>query len=204
MAIARPQDVADRSWVRLLTVQNIACTVLFGVAALLILYPIALLILNGFTLKNGAGQTRFGYDLWMQTWRQPGLPAAVLNSFKVVGASTTISLPVALVLAWLATRTDMPGKSLLSACCWIAFFMPVLPVVLGWILLFDPHAGIVNRYLKAQFGVIEPIFNIYSFWGIVFCHLVTKSIAAKYIFLVPAFRNISATIEESSHIADPV
>lgn len=97
MAIVLPQDVADRSWVRLLTVQNIACTVLFGVAALLILYPIALLILNGFTLKNGAGQTRFGYDLWMQTWRQPGLPAAVLNSFKVVGASTTISLPVALV-----------------------------------------------------------------------------------------------------------
>jgi iron(III) transport system permease protein len=54
--------------------------------------------------------------------------------------------------------------------------------------------------LVQSLGLEQPPFDIYSFTGIIFAHLASRSIAAKYIFLVPAFRNIDATLEEASHI----
>jgi iron(III) transport system permease protein len=79
--------------------------------------------------------------------------------------------------------------------------MPTLPVVLGWILLLDPHYGVLNEFLKRALGLSRSPFDIYSFWGIIFAHLMTKAIAIKFIFLVPAFRNISASLEEASCIS---
>ena len=51
-----------------------------------------------------------------------------------------------------------------------------------------------------RWGFRPPPFDIYTFWGIVFAHLASRSISAKYIFLAPAFRNIDATLEEASHV----
>jgi iron(III) transport system permease protein len=183
------------------SVRYLLFTLLLAVLALIVLYPIALLGFNGFVVKTPGGGTAFGIDLWQETWRQPGLITAVGNTLRLVGTTTCLSLPIGILLAWVAARTDLPGKSLLSICCWGALFMPVLPVVLGWILLLDPHYGLLNKLAQNVFGLAAAPFDIFSFWGIVFAHLVTKSIAAKYIFLLPAFRNISATIEESSRVA---
>jgi iron(III) transport system permease protein len=95
-------------------------------------------------------------------------------------------------MAWLVARTDIPGKKLIDAFCWIAFFLPALPVLMGWILLFDPQFGLANQAVKWLFGLSESPFNIYTFSGIVFAHIATRSIAAKYIFIVPAFSNLDA------------
>ena len=44
-------------------------------------------------------------------------------------------------------------------------------------------------------------FDIYSFWGIVWVHVVTGSLTVKVILLTPAFRNMNASFEEASRIA---
>ena len=44
-------------------------------------------------------------------------------------------------------------------------------------------------------------FNIYSFWGIVWVHIVTGSLTVKVILLTPAFRNMNAAFEEASRVA---
>ena len=50
------------------------------------------------------------------------------------------------------------------------------------------------------FDLRDPPFNIYSFWGIIFAHLAARSIAAKYIFMTPAFRNFDSSFEEASRM----
>ena len=44
-------------------------------------------------------------------------------------------------------------------------------------------------------------FNIYSFWGIVWVHVITGSLTVKVILLTPAFRNMNAAFEEASRVA---
>src|SRR5581483_6211498 len=43
----------------------------------------------------------------------------------------------------------------------------------------------------------SPVFNIYSFWGIIWVHL-TTNLGVKVLLLAPAFRNLDAALEESS------
>jgi iron(III) transport system permease protein len=69
---------------------------------------------------------------------------------------------------------------------------------MGWILLLDPDYGLVNRWLQ-QLGVSDkPIFNIYSFSGVVWVHLSASTLGVKVLLLTPAFRNLDAALEESS------
>src|ERR1700756_5923086 len=43
--------------------------------------------------------------------------------------------------------------------------------------------------------------HIYSFWGIVWAHLTTSTIAVEVMLLTPAFRNMDATLEEASLVS---
>ena len=175
--------------------------ILLASLLLLVVYPLALLVYGSFVVDGPDLTKSFSLDAWSTAFSQPGMRTALTNTLMRVAATEIISLPVAILVAWLAARTDMPGRRLLDSLLWIAFFLPALPVLLGWILLFDPDFGVANQAATALFGSTEPIFNIYTFWGIVFAHLASRSIAAKYIFLVPAFRNFDGVLEEASLVA---
>jgi len=189
------------AWRPKLSGKTIACSVLLGLLALFVIYPIYLLIHDSFTVARPGGGEAVALDNWIKVWSEPGLVRAVLNTIYRAVVTIGISLPIAIVLAWLVARTDMPGKGFIIACAWVAYFMPTLPVLLGWILLLDPQYGLLNKLLKGWFGLSVSPFNIYSFWGIIFAHLMTKAIAIKFIFLIPAFRNISSSLEEASRIS---
>ena len=167
----------------------------------LVAYPLALLIYGSF-LSDQPGQSHnLSLNAWTSALSQPGMSTALINTIKRTAITEITALPSAIVIAWLAARTDMPGRQWLDRLLWMAFFLPALPVLLGWILLFDPDFGLANQLVMKVFGSTEPWFNIYSFWGIVFAHMASRSIAAKYIFLVPAFRNFDGALEEASIIA---
>ncbi|HLY64871.1 MAG TPA: ABC transporter permease subunit, partial [Chloroflexota bacterium] len=95
-----------------------------------------------------------------------------------------------------------PGSQWLEFMFWIAFFLPALPVTLGWILLMDPQYGLLNQLLHVlPFVTGKGPLNIYSFWGIVWAHLASGTIAIKVMLLTPAFRNMDSTLEEASEMA---
>ncbi len=187
-------------WQGLTTGRFLSCSALLLILGLTILYPIYLLVINGFVIELDDGTTRVGIDHWVQAWSQPGLMDSVVNTFNRVLVSELIAMPAAIALAWFAARTDIPGKTFISVSMWVAFFLPTLPVILGWILVLDPDFGLLNQLIKGAFDREKGFFDIYSFWGIQFAHLMTKAIAVKYIFLLPAFRNISAALEETSRV----
>jgi iron(III) transport system permease protein len=166
-----------------------------------VLYPLALLVYGSFVVSRGDGRAGFGFEAWLSAWNQAGMVQSLVNTATRTVATEIISLPLAVLIAWLVARSDLPGKRLIDNLMWVAFFLPALPVLLGWILLFGPDYGIVNQVLMKGLGFTQPVFDIYSFSGIVFAHLASRSISAKYIFLVPAFRNIDSSLEEAGRIA---
>ncbi|MGE5539329.1 MAG: ABC transporter permease [Gemmatimonas sp.] len=179
----------------------VLCWAVLLVMALVVLYPVSLLVYSSFLVKGPGDTASLGLDHWLTAWGQSGIVDAILNTLRRVAATEVIAFPAAILLAWLVTRTDLPGKRLIDAFCWGAFFLPALPVLMGWILLFDAEYGLVNQALVWALGLDAPPFNIYSFWGIVFAHLAARGVAAKYIFLAPAFRNLDSAMEEASRIS---
>ncbi|HYY87624.1 MAG TPA: iron ABC transporter permease [Chloroflexota bacterium] len=169
------------------------------VVGLILAGPLAMLVINSFNVAAAGQPARFGLDNWAAAVADPSAVGALVNSLELSLTRTAISLPVALGLSWLITRTDMPGRSIVELFCWLSIFIPILPLTFGWVLLLDPRFGLVNAALGAS------LFNIYSFWGITWVHLASNSIAFKVILMVPAFRRIGADIEEAARMsgADP-
>jgi len=168
--------------------------------ALVVLVPIALLIVNTFNTAEPGKAAAYGLGTWRDALTSPGLWSSLLNTAKVVLTVQGISLPIAVVVAWLLARTDLPHGRWLEFAYWIPFFLPTLSVTLGWILVLDPQYGLLNGWIKRLGLARQSVFNIYSFWGIVFVHLGTFSISMKVMILTPIFRGMDATLEEAARV----
>ena len=170
---------------------------LFGVVALLVLTPLFLMLLNSFQLGRPGEPIVYGLEGWRQAFHDPSMLSALWNTVSLAVTRQAIALVIGVILAWLIARTDLPWKNGLEFTFWVSFFLPSLPVALGWILLLDDKFGLLNRWLQALPFIKDAVFNVYSFWGIVWVHM-TTTLGVKVLLLAPAFRNLDATLEESS------
>jgi iron(III) transport system permease protein len=180
-------------------------TLLYVIVLLLIvslaLFPVLLLILFSFSAGAPGAPFQFSLAAWPRAFADPSIVGSVFNTIKLLVAVHTISLPVAIGIAWVLARTDLPGRHGFEFMFWISFFMPTLAILLGWIMCLDPEFGVFNVFLDAiPFIHVKP-FNIYTFWGVVWAHLMTHSITVKVMLLTPTFRNIDSAFEEAAQIS---
>src|SRR6058998_1976466 len=178
---------------------TVAYTAVLLCVALCVVYPLLLVVLQSFQVAPPGQPAKYGLDGWRAAFDEPGLRAALLNTLKVTLVRQLLSLPLAVLIAWLLARTDLPGRRWLEFAFWAAFFLPSFTVTLSWILLLDPEYGLINTSLARLVGTAP--FNIYSFWGIVWVHVLTGSLTVKVILLTPAFRHMNASFEEASRVA---
>jgi iron(III) transport system permease protein len=174
-------------------------TALVLVLAFLVLYPIGAVLVNSFlpsSVFRGAGLAT-----WRAAFADPGIVAAILNTAKVQAATQGISLPLAIPIAWLLARTDLPGARVLEFGFWVTFFLPPLGVTQGWLLLFDPQYGLANAAVQDWRFARQAPFDLYSFWGIVFAHLTTLGLSVKVMLLTPSFRNFDGALQEAAEVA---
>lgn len=180
--------------------QAMLCTLVLGLLAFFVLYPILLIVMNSFQVARPGAPPIYGLEGWRVAFSEPGMRQAVYNTFAILLTRQFISFPIAIFLAWLLARTDLPAKGWLEFMFWLSFFLPSLSVTLGWILVLDPEYGMANQVWSWLSGTKGP-FNIYSFWGIVWAHLGHNTTAVKVMLLTPAFRNMDAALEEASKVA---
>jgi iron(III) transport system permease protein len=175
-------------------------TIALAAIALLVLYPVVILIANSFQVGTFGQPTHLGLDNWTTAFSSPRVWDALKNTVTLSVARQSIALVVGVLVAWVLARTDLPGKYWLEFGFWVAVFLPTLTVTLGWIMVFDSFNGLANQLWQWLFNAKGP-FNIFSWWGIVWVHLVTGTIPLKVMLLTPAFRNMDATLEEASQAA---
>jgi len=179
----------------------IGLTFVLALLSFLVICPIYLLLISGLQVEAGSNAAGFSFASWRSGFSEPGVAKAFLNTLVVTGLVQAISLPIAILIAWVIARTDMPGARFAELLFWITFFIPTLAVTSGWILMLDPKFGLANQFLLGA-GLFEAApFNIYSLGGIVFTHLTSLSISTKVMMMAPAFRNLDANLEEAARMS---
>jgi iron(III) transport system permease protein len=171
----------------------------FAFVVLLVLYPVMLLLVSSFQVSKPGAPTVFGLDAWVTAFSTPSVRSTLWNTLWLIIARQSIAFSVAIVIAWLIARTDIPGRRTLEFMFWIAFFLPTIPVVQAWVLLLDRDYGVVNWALSAVLS--DPPFDIHSFSGVVWVHLAHNAIAIKIILLVPLFRAMDSSFEEVARLS---
>jgi iron(III) transport system permease protein len=183
------------------SLQGFVYWLVLGIVLFAVLYPAGVIIFSSFETPGEKLVSGFGLQAWKIAFADPAILSAIWNTLTITLARQAIALPIAILLAWVIARTDVPGATTLEFLFWLGYFLPPLPVTMGWILLLDPDYGVLNRWLTQLPFVTKAPFNIYSFWGIVWAHLTTSTIAVEVMLLTPAFRNMDATLEEASLVS---
>lgn len=188
-----------RSWLPPLDGGTAIMTLLIGFMGFYVLYPLTLIVINSFNTATIAEPEVYGLGAWRQAFAEPGIWRSLWNSVKIGIVLQLIALPTGIFLAWLLARTNIYGANFFEFGFWISFILPNLATTFGWMLLLDPSTGLVNNWLRhLPFGLN---FDIYSFSGIIWAHLMANGISTKVMLLTPAFRRMDASMEEASRMS---
>ena len=160
-------------------------------------YPVVLLFLKSFALSRPGQPDEWGVAGWIAAFTSDSLISSVTNTFSLAAVRVVISTVLAVFFAWIVTRTNTPLKSFIELMLWLGFFLPLLPQTIGWIMLLDSKHGLLNALLMRLFNLSAAPFDVYSYWGIVWCHM-TFSTSARFLLITPAFRAMDAALEEAS------
>jgi ABC-type Fe3+ transport system permease subunit len=119
------------------------------------------------------------------------------NSIAFAGLTATLVLILGGGLAWAAARTDSMVRHFVDLFALAPILIPSVVFVSGWILLLGPKNGFLNLLLVQYFGVQNPPFNVYSFWGMIWVATL-QELPLAFLWLWPAFRAMNPDLEEAA------
>ncbi|MET0223061.1 MAG: iron ABC transporter permease [Terrimicrobium sp.] len=175
----------------------IPLALLVGLLILILAYPLALLFVKSFVISRPGQPTVWAVNGWVEAFTDVNLAIAIGNTFYLAFVRVIITSVLAIFFAWVVTRTDTPLKGFIEVALWLGFFLPLLPMTMGWILLLDPYYGLINKFLMKVFALSQPPFDIYSYWGIIWCHL-AFSTSVRFLLMTPAFTAMDAALEDAA------
>ena len=194
-------EIGSRAWLPRLDGGTALMAVLIGVMGFYVLYPLALIVINSFNTATIAEPPVYGLKAWKEAFSEPGIWRSLWNSVKIGIVLQVVALPLGIFISWLLARTNILWGNALEFGFWISFFLPGLATTFGWMLLLDPSTGLINSWLR-QMPLLGGLnFDIYSFSGIIWVHLVSNGISTKVMLMTPAFRRMDASMEEASRMS---
>ena len=151
----------------------------------LVCLPLAYLVLR--VAQGGA-------DAWSVLGRHRILELVGQTALLVV-LVTTAALLVGVSLAWLVTRSDLPGRRFWAVAAGLPLVIPSYVAALILLAAFGPR-GFLQQILEAPFGV-ERVPEIYGLLGAVLA-LAISTYPYVYLLAVAAFRELDPALEEAS------
>lgn len=164
-------------------------------AAVACTLPAVLVILGSLGDGNVFSDFKFSFAPWARAFDSPKSIDALKYSLLLT-LRNPVGLFVAFIIAWYLARRAVFGKRVIMCTLWLAFFLPILPATLGWIVLLDPNYGLLNKLSQQLFGVAP--FNVFSLYGISWLHLTLTTVPIMIILIEPAQRFIDSAYEEAS------
>ncbi|UCH53323.1 MAG: iron ABC transporter permease, partial [Pseudomonadota bacterium] len=177
---------------------------LVAIVGVLTIGPVLMLLLGSFS----TGLTAFGeftLEKYIKGYSDPAILDVLVNTTVFVLGSSLTATGLALFLAYLNTRTDIPFKFLFRIISILPMMIPHLLFAVSWALLLNPSNGMLNLALMNLFGLEEAPFNIYTLAGMILVEGLLD-LPVSYLIIAPAMAQFDVALEESSRVfgANPV
>lgn len=174
---------------------------LFGAVALLLAVLVVLPLgwLAYYAVTDAAGS--FTWGNFSALVSDASMRKPVLVTLEIAVGSALAACVVAMPMAWLVARTDMPLRGAIRALVTASFVTPPFLGAVAWELLAAPNSGILNQWARAWFGMDEYdyVFDIYTVEGVIFC-IACYTFPYVFTLLSNALETIPADLEDASHI----
>jgi len=171
--------------------------------AAMIAIPFVVLFLTS-VVPNGAhpldAANAFTFAHYNEVFTDPWTYRLLGNTFIFAGWTLLLAMTVAITMAWLLERTDMPLKQFAYIAILLPMAMPGFITAIGWTFLLNPANGIVNVFVRNLFDLDMDYgpFNIYSLSGMVMVSGLALA-PSMFIMLAAMMRNLDPSLEDSAH-----
>ena len=194
MSVAAPVSAKGHSPTGIFaTVAILLCVLLL----LVTLYP---LFASATRLFDGASLAEV-----MSGLSSAGFQSVLVNTAFVVATGSVLAVATGASLAWIDERTDgnLPGFGRMMALA--PLLVPPVAGVMGWAVLLDPNAGLLNGIVRQMFSPFGISFNrgplnIYTATSMI---LMTALYLVPYAYLIiaAALRQLDPSLEEASRVS---
>src|SRR4051812_2894273 len=180
-----------------LTPQAITGALVALVAGMLVLYPVFFLLQAA--LNTGDPEARppaeYGFDNFAGLLAYPQI---ILNTLTVSMAATVMALVLGFVMAWIITRTNVPGRRLFEQMMVVPYYLTPLLGALAWSLLGTPESGFINQAYRA-FGGTDYLLDINTPYGIAWVMALFEGSVA-FVMIGAVMKSMDPALEEASQV----
>ena len=177
---------------------------MFGTVGLLIYLiagPVLVLVFSSFKRTEGTLPFEAISPYTLENYNDVFLSAStyeVLGNTAIYAAGALfLSFAVAIGLAWIVERTDVPLRNTIYILVIAALGIPTVIAGIAWGLLGNPRIGIINVFLRWIFQMEgEGPFNVFSLPGMILIQAITM-IPVTFLLVAGAFRAMDASLEEA-------
>ena len=171
---------------------------LIVIVGFLTVCPVVMLILGSFSEGLGAFG-HFTLAKYVKAYTDPAFAEILINTALFTLGSALVATGLALFLAYLNIRTNIPWKFMFGVISLIPMMVPHILFAVSWVLLLNPSNGMINLFLRQVWGIEGAALSIYTMQGMILVEgLLDLPIA--YLVIAPAMSAFDASLEESSRV----
>ena len=167
------------------------------VCGALVLYPVFFIVTESLNVGD-PGQfppAKLGFDNFYNLYEDARI---IGNTALVACLSTVMAVTFGFTLAWILTRTAIPGRAVLERLLQLPYYMTPLVGALAWGILAGPKTGLINQF-STLLGVSADIVDIYSPYGIAWVMALFEGTVA-FVMISAAMKSMDPSLEESSRV----
>ncbi len=120
------------------------------------------------------------------------------NTVIIAVMATAMAIAIGFTLAWILTRTNVPGRDKLERLMELPYYMTPLVGALAWSVLAGPKSGFFNQLWQWAGGRGDP-FNIYSMFGIAWVMALFEGTVA-FVMIAASMKSMDPALEESARV----
>lgn len=195
IALARPSGSGR-------LVQDAVRIGLFVLLAALIAGPLFVLAMTSFAPPGTLSLLDWAFTLenYRDVISRPNTGEVFVNTVLFAAGSVTIGVALAVVMAFLTERTDMPLRTAIRIMMFSWMAVPPLVFGFGWILLINPGSGVVNTALQWLFGLERAPLTPYSLWALIVIAGLSL-VPTCYVMIAGLLRNMDPTLEDAALVS---
>jgi iron(III) transport system permease protein len=120
------------------------------------------------------------------------------NTLIIAVMATVMAILIGFTLAWILTRTTVPGRELLERLMELPYYMTPLVGALAWSVIAGPKSGFVNQLWKA-WGGRGDLVDIYGHFGIAWIMALFEGTVA-FVMISASMKSMDPALEESARV----
>jgi iron(III) transport system permease protein len=163
-----------------------ALGLLYGIFAFVLPYGLLVLVSCMRRIGYGLAFDNFTFQNYLFIWREPLPRTAIINSFILATASSTIVVILGIVVGYIIARTRVRGRAVLD-------YLAILPLGIAGTAL---AAGLIIVYLNRPLSAL----GVYATLWILLIAYVTRFIPFGVRYCQTAFMQVSQDLEEAARL----